>query len=415
MTEVNAGPTGRKAVQGLPADLPVRNVPVRSVTGAERPLAELPAMDVAGRVSRVRERLGEAGCDVLLVSGRSNVRYLTGFTGSAGMVLVRAGDAVLVTDGRYGSQAERELAASGTEVQVAALWASEQLNFLGQLVKDVARVGVEAEHVSWAAERRWSGTWAKDLELVPTSGVVEKLREQKDPGEIARISAAAGVADKALAGVMGLLTGQPTEIEVAVALDGEMRRLGAESPAFETIVASGPNGAEPHHRPAARRTGPGDLITFDFGARVDGYCSDMTRTFAVDGAALAPELRRVWAVVLASQDAGLSAVRAGVAGVEVDRACREVVEAAGYGDLFVHRTGHGVGLDIHEPPWLGGPSTDILASGQVVTVEPGVYVPGLGGARTEDTVVVTEAGCEILTMTPKEIYARVEASANGPC
>ncbi len=259
--------------------------------------------------------------------------------------------------------------------------------------------------MSWAAQRAWSGGWAKDAELVATSGVVEKLRENKDEGEITRVAAAAAVADEALAVVLEMLPEHPTEVEVAIALDAEMRRLGAEGPAFETIVASGPNGAEPHHRPSARKIGHGDLVVVDFGARVDGYCSDMTRTIAVGQAELAPELRQVSAVVLASQDAGLSAVRAGVAAAEIDHACREVIEAAGFGALFVHRTGHGVGLDIHEPPWLGGLSDDILGCGQVVTVEPGVYVPGLGGARTEDTVVVTETGCEILTMTPKEIYA----------
>lgn len=373
---------------------------------------DLGPMDMAGRAERVRELMDEAGCEALLVSNRSNVRYLSGFSGSAGMVLVRPDDTVLVTDGRYAAQAEREVAASGAPVRVAALWASQQLDLLGELVKGVGRVGVEADHVSWAAATAWSEGWAKDVELVATSGVVEGLREGKDAGEIARVAAAAAVADAALAAVApmlaGLTPGGPghlTEVELAVALDSEMRRLGAEGPAFETIVASGPNGAEPHHHPAARKIEPGDLVTVDFGARVDGYCSDMTRTVVAGEAAPAPELRRVAAVVLASQDAGLSAVRAGVAAVEVDRACREVIEAAGFGELFVHRTGHGVGLDVHEPPWLGGPSEDILSCGQVVTVEPGVYVPGLGGARTEDTVVVTEAGCEILTKTPKEVYS----------
>jgi Xaa-Pro aminopeptidase len=147
------------------------------------------------------------------------------------------------------------------------------------------------------------------------------------------------------------------------------------------------------------------MVTVDFGARVDGYCSDMTRTVMVGPGPVAPELRRVFSVVLTSQDAGLSAVREGVRAAEVDRACREVVEASGWGDLFVHGTGHGVGLNVHEAPSLGIPSQDILSCGQVVTVEPGVYVPGLGGARTEDTVVVTEAGCEILTKTPREVYA----------
>ncbi len=236
MTGVSAGPT-----EGEPEQRGVE----------QGPAGHLPPMDLVGRVGRVRARLGEAGCDALLVSNRSNVRYLTGFSGSAGMLLVGAADAVLVTDGRYGAQAARELAASGAEVEVAALWANEQLTLLGQLVKDVARVGVEAENVSWAAQRAWSEGWAKGVELVPTSRVVERLREFKDKGEIARIAAAAAVADEALAMVMGMLPAQPREVELAVALDAEMRRLGADGPSFETIVASGPTGPSPITAPPA--------------------------------------------------------------------------------------------------------------------------------------------------------------------
>jgi Xaa-Pro aminopeptidase len=366
---------------------------------------ELPQMELPARIRRLRAQLDGAGCEALLVSNLLNVRYLTGFSGSAGLLMLRADDAVLVTDGRYDTQAQRELAASGAEARAVALRADEQPQLLGQLAKGVAQLGLEAEDVSWAKQRRWSETWAAGIELVATSWLVEGLREHKDSGEIARIAAAAAIADQALASVQAMLAEGPTEAEVAIALDAEMRRLGADEPAFETIVAAGPNGAEPHHRPSSRRVGAQEMVTVDFGARVDGYCSDMTRTLLLGPGELAPELRRVWSVVLASQDAGLSAVRDGARAAEVDRACREVVEAAGWGDLFVHGTGHGVGLNIHEAPSLGIPSQDILTCGQVVTVEPGVYVPGLGGARTEDTVVVTEAGCEILTMTPREVHA----------
>ena len=368
-------------------------------------LQDLPQMGLPGRTGRLRAQLGGATCDALLVSSLANVRYLTGFSGSAGLLLVLPDDAVLVTDGRYKSQVQRELAASGAEARAVALRADEQPELLGQLAQGVAKLGLEADHVSWAQQRRWAQTWAAGIDLVATSGLVEGLRERKDDGEIARIATAAAIADEALARVQGMLTERPTEADFAIALDAEMRRLGADEPAFETIVAAGPNGAEPHHRPSARRVGDREMVTVDFGARVDGYCSDMTRTLLPISGGTTPELRRVFSVVLASQDAGLAAVRDGVRGAEVDRACREVVEAAGWGDLFVHGTGHGVGLNVHEAPSLGIPSQDILCCGQVVTVEPGVYVPGLGGARTEDTVVVTEAGCEILTMTPREVHA----------
>jgi Xaa-Pro aminopeptidase len=361
-------------------------------------------MELPHRLGRLRALLDGAGCEALLVSNLSNVRYLTGFTGSAGVLVVRD-DAVLVTDGRYATQADRELAAVGADVRVAAMRANDQPEFLGRLAQGVAKLGLEADHVSWAQKRRWSESWAAGTELIATSRLVEGLRERKDTGEIARIAAAAAVADAALANVRGMLTKGPTEVEVAIALDTEMRRLGAEEPAFETIVAAGPNGAEPHHRPSSRPVGATDMVVVDFGARVDGYCSDMTRTLFVGAGSLPQDLRRAFSVVLASQDAGLSAVRDGVRAAEVDRACREVVDAAGWGDLFVHGTGHGVGLDIHEAPSLGIPSQDILSCGQVVTVEPGVYLPGLGGVRTEDTVVVTEAGCEVVTITAREIHA----------
>ena len=285
------------------------------MTEVSAPVPELPRMELPGRIERLRAQLGGAGCDALLVSNLSNVRYLTGFSGSAGVVLVREDDAVLITDGRYATQVQRELAASGAEARAVALRADEQPELLGELAKDVVKLGLEAEDITWAKERRWSVTWAAGIELIATSRLVEGLRERKDGGEIARIAAAAAIADQALAKRAGdCWPSHPTEAEVAIALDAEMRRLGADEPAFETIVAAGPNGAEPHHRPTSRPVGEGEMVTVDFGARVDGYCSDMTRTLLPRPGELAPELRRVFSVVLASQDAGLAAVRDGVRG-----------------------------------------------------------------------------------------------------
>lgn len=360
-------------------------------------------MDVADRLRRARELVAEAGCEALIVSNLANVRYLTGFTGSAATLYLSGKDAVLLTDGRYAVQAPGELARSGAEAEVRAVGAGDQQAVLAQLCAGVARLGLEAEHVTWGRQRRVAEACGPGTELVPTTCLVEQLRSRKGPGELARVAAAAAIADRAFEVVGAQICPGATEVEVAVALEAEMRRQGADGPAFDTIVASGPNAAEPHHRPVTRSLAPGELVVVDFGARVDGYCSDMTRTVVVGDLEDVPrELRRALAVVAASQEAGLCAVRSGVAGAEVDRACREVVEASGLGELFVHGTGHGVGLDIHEQPSLAGPSKDILCSGQVVTVEPGVYIPGVGGARTEDTVVVTEAGCECLTLTPKQ-------------
>ena len=358
-------------------------------------------MDVAGRLPRLVDRLGEAQVDAVVISHPTNLRYLTGFTGSSGLLFVAERSAVLVTDGRYTTQAGEQLAASGVDVEVVTAPAAAQGGQARELAGGAARLGVEAAHVSWARQRTWSAEWFPGAELVPTVGLVEDLRRLKDPGEIARLGQAATIADDALAGVRDQLLDGPAEDELARGLDFEMRRLGASGPSFETIVAGGPNGAKPHHRPSARRIRPGEAVVVDFGALCDGYCSDMTRTLWV-GELADPQLRRAVEVVLAAQAAGVAVVRPGVACTAVDQACREVIAEAGWADRFVHGTGHGVGLDIHEAPAVGVTSTDTLASGHVVTVEPGVYLPGVGGVRIEDTVVVTEHGCRPLTTTPKD-------------
>lgn len=366
--------------------------------------AALPAMDVAGRLARLRQELADAGCDGLLVTAATNVRYLTGFTGSAGMVLVLPDEVVLVTDGRYATQAPEQMAAAGVDVRTEIGSPAEELDMVRSLVAQagLSSLGLEAAHVSWARQRALAADWFPTIELVATTGLVEALRRVKDPGEVARVSRAAEIADAALASVLPLLAEGPTETAFGQALDFEIRRLGATGNSFETIVASGPNGAKPHHRPSGRQVQPGELVVLDFGAVVDGYCSDMTRTACVGDPATA-ELQRIYEVVVASQAAGVAAVGDGVACVDVDRACREVIAAAGWADRFVHGTGHGVGLDIHEAPAVAATSSDTLATGHVVTVEPGVYLPGVGGARIEDTVVVTDDGCYPVTTTPKDI------------
>jgi Xaa-Pro aminopeptidase len=202
-----------------------------------------------------------------------------------------------------------------------------------------------------------------------------------------------------------LLLDGTSEVEFALALDFAMRRLGAEDVSFESIVAGGPNGAKPHARPSPRVIGPGELVVLDFGALVEGYHSDMTRTLCV-GEPASDDLVRMWDVVAESQRAGVAAVRSGVACADIDRACRDVIAEAGWAEAFLHGTGHGVGLDIHEAPAVGSTSTDTLQAGHVVTVEPGVYLRDLGGVRIEDTVVVTEDGCELLTHAPKELVVQ---------
>jgi Xaa-Pro aminopeptidase len=363
----------------------------------------LTPMDVARRATQLRERFDEAQCQALVVTNLVNIRYLTGFTGSAAVLVVAADELVLVTDGRYRDQAADQLAAAGVEarIEMAQTVATRQ-EILGASVSGICRLGLEAAHVSWSAQRRYAEDWFPDAELVATEGLVEGLRQRKDEGEVARLAAAATVADAALAAVRPRLGERPTEAEFALELDSEVRRLGGDGASFETIVASGPNGARPHARPGARTIVEGDLVVIDFGAVVEGYHSDMTRTTMVGEPS--PTQRRMLEVVAASQAAGVVAVIHGVESCVVDAACRAVIDEAGWLDAFLHSTGHGVGLEIHEDPRVAPTSTAILAAGHIVTVEPGVYLAEHGGVRIEDTVVVTASGSSFLTHAPKDPY-----------
>jgi Xaa-Pro aminopeptidase len=326
---------------------------------------------------------------------------MTGFTGSAALLLVLPDGLVFVTDGRYGDQSREQLAASGIDARIE-ITGTEQEARVADAARGIGRVGLESTHVTWAAKRRYAAkVFAEDVELVPTDGLVEELRRVKDAGEIARIEAACRIADDALAAVLPRLIDEPEEREFGLELDTTMRRLGAADVSFETIVGSGPNGAKPHARPTDRRIREGDLVVLDFGALFDGYHSDMTRTVAV-GTPTATQ-RRMDEVVRAAQAAGVEAVRPGVTGAEVDKVCRDLIAESGWGDQFLHGTGHGVGLDIHEDPRLSSTGTASLEPGNVVTVEPGVYLPEHGGVRIEDTVVVTADGCRPLTTAPKDL------------
>ena len=360
----------------------------------------LAPMDVAGRLPRLRERMTDAGCEALLVTTLANVRYLTGFSGSAALLLVLPDELVMTTDGRYQFQSAEQLAGAGVEARIEVGNGPAQKEAMTGAAAGIGRLGLEAANVTWARQRAFASDWFAAAELVPTEGLVEGLRRVKDGGEVARMAAAAGIADAALAAVKPALAGGITESDLALALDTEMRRLGASGCSFETIVASGPNGAKPHARPSDRRIEEGELVVIDFGAVVDGYCSDMTRTVCI-GPPRSATLARMVDVVAESQQAGVDAVRAGAAAADVDRVCRDVIAAAGWADAFLHSTGHGVGLDIHEAPTVSALSGDTLAAGYVVTVEPGVYLPEHGGVRIEDTLVVTDEGSRPLTLAPK--------------
>lgn len=345
------------------------------------------------RRDALRRRLEAAGADALIVTKNVNVRYLTGFSGSNGQILVGAEDAFL-TDSRYAEQSAREVEGCRREVyESGKVWP-----LVASLLGGAKRLAIEAHEMTVASARRL-GEAIPGIEIVHTEGLVEKLRLVKDVNEIAAMRDAAAAGDAAFRETLGCLREGMTEIDVAAGLEDAMRRAGSEGLSFPTIVAFGENAAEPHHAPGARRLKRGDVVKMDFGATSSGYHSDMTRTIAFGP--VADELRAVYGIVRAGQQAGLDAVRAGVTGGDVDAAARAPLNASGHD--FGHGTGHGCGLEVHEAPGLRRESADMLAAGMAVTVEPGIYLPGAGGVRIEDLVVVTDAGCDVLTTSPKEL------------
>lgn len=338
------------------------------------------------RLERLRAGLEQA----LLVTTPVNVLYLTGLSSTNAAVLVEPDRARLYTDFRY---IERARAAEGVE---AVETPRAVLPALAELLDGT--VGFEADHVTYAG---WQTLGANGLALVPTQGVVEAMRAVKEPAELDAIRAACAISDRAYEALaQERFTGR-TERELAWTMDRLLHDFGGEGPAFETIVAAGENGSRPHAIPGTRPIEAGTLVTIDAGTTVGGYRSDCTRTFSTGD--LPDELARIYEVCLAAQEAGLAAVRAGLTGVEGDAAARRVIEGAGYGERFGHGLGHGVGLNIHEAPALRPESTDTLVAGNTVTVEPGIYLPGVGGVRIEDLMTVTEDGGERLTRFTKDL------------
>lgn len=356
---------------------------------------------VSGRDSRVREELARRGAPaVLVVADLNNIRWLTGFTGSAGTLIVRPDDMVFITDGRYGEQARDQAQRSGAAVTVVETRAaSAAKESLVEATRHFSHVAYDPAEVTMAVFDSWRT--AIGGELVAVSGVVAALRRTKTNAEVERMAEAARCADAALGECVPMLSTRPTERDVRDELEYRMRRHGADGPSYDTIVAAGPNAARPHHRPTDHRIVEGDSVVIDVGALVDGYHSDMTRTYLIGD--VDPQLDLMAEVVARSQLAGLAAVRAGVTAGEIDRVCRDVLRDAGLAELFVHSTGHGVGLQIHEMPWVRTAADEPLRTGEVVTIEPGAYREGLGGVRIEDLVVVTDDGCRILTSTDKDL------------
>jgi Xaa-Pro aminopeptidase len=361
----------------------------------------LAPLDIASRLGRLRTWLHDNTVDALLVTRLTNVRYLTGFTGSAAMLLVGRDHTLFVTDGRYRDQSAEQLTAAGVDAEIAiGTTMAAQRERLVDAARDYALLALEDHDVTWAQQRELAAAFT-NCELVPAGTPVEELRRVKDAGEIDRIRAACAIADDAFGELTARFGTGITEREFALALEFAMRERGASAMSFDPIIASGPNGAKPHAQPSDRVIERHELVVCDFGCIVDGYCSDMTRTVSVGDPG--PDARRLYDVVLESQAAGRDAVAVGADCAGVDRASRDVIDAAGLGDTFLHGTGHGVGLDIHEAPRVASSARDTLRDNDVVTVEPGVYLPGVGGVRIEDTVVVTPGGARPLTLTPKDL------------
>jgi Xaa-Pro aminopeptidase len=325
----------------------------------------------------------------------ADVRWLTGFAGTSGVCLVGPDERIFLTDFRYVERAEREVDPS-FERRIAE---RQLLPSLAKLLH--GRVGYDDARTSVRNLRRLEELSADGVELVAAGGLVEGLRRHKDELELRAIAEAAQLADEALGWLLEQGVGGRSERELALALEQRMRELGAEAPAFPAIVGAGPNSALPHHESSDREVRPGEVLLIDWGAKLDGYCSDGTRTFAVGQ--VGDEEREVHELVRTAQEAGLDAVRSGIAGRDADAAARKVIDAAGYGDRFGHGLGHGVGLEVHEPPRLAQHTDDELAEGDVVTVEPGIYLPGRFGVRIEDLVAIEPDGVRNMSSMPKEL------------
>ena len=355
-------------------------------------------MSTNRRLQRLRARLKEEGLDSILISSAENRRYLSGFTGSAGHLLVSAADAVLATDFRYVEQAGRQSSNFRVERVGRGPWFAKLVEDLG-----LRRVGFESDDMTVAAhsalQKALEDADGARPELISTAEIVQKLRAVKDKGELELLTHAVAISDEAMDHVAPTIESGMTEGAVAWELERTMRELGAESVSFEVIVGTGPNGALPHHRADDTIINTGDAVVIDMGASYEGYCSDLTRTFIIGE----PDdtFKRVYDTVLRAQLAAEEKVTAGSTGAEADAIARDIITEAGYGDEFGHSLGHGVGLAVHEYPRVGAKSEDLLEDGTVFTIEPGIYLSGWGGVRIEDMVAMENGRARVLSKARK--------------
>ena len=359
-------------------------------------------MDVVIRLDALRAKLRETGTDAFVARSVSNLRYLTGFDGvwdtePSSLILVTATEALVITDSRFRDAATQAADDGPLEVRVAQ---ADPWEFVSEALgaNDLQRVAVESSLPYSVVERVRK---VLSAEVTPVDDWVESLRAAKDADEIARTVAAQELTDDAFDHILGLVSEGMSEIRIALELEFHMRSAGSEGVAFSPIVASGPNSALPHAQPGERLGRRGDFLKMDFGARVGGYCADMTRTVVIGPAS--DQQREIYDAVRAANQAGIEAVSAGKTGMEIDAVARAVITERGFGTRFGHGLGHGVGLDIHEAPSVGPRGANTLAAGSVITIEPGIYIPGFGGVRIEDLVVVEDGGARVLTRSTTDL------------
>ena len=350
------------------------------------------------RISALRKKIKSENLDGLVVNHLDHIRYLTGFSGSSGLLIVMQNAAHFLTDSRYTIQAARQV--KGAKVYTVKSEPISSLNGFKWLQHKNLKLGIDSEHLSVAKQKALQKKVPGAL-LTESESLLADLGWVKDSTEIKNIKKACEIADKAFARILQLVKPGVSERELAAELEYQMLMLGSEKPAFESIVASGYRSAMPHGLASAKKVKKGDFITFDFGATVNGYVSDMTRTVVLGKAS--SRQKKIYNIVLRAQKAGVKKIRAGIAAKQVDKACRDIIVKAGYGKKFGHGTGHGIGYYVHVGPELSPKSKDMLSVNQVVTVEPGIYISGWGGVRIEDDVVVTRNGGKVLNKTLKNL------------
>ena len=356
-------------------------------------------MRISERLKKLRQKLAEKGTDAILISQPENRYYLSGFNGSYGFLLITSQKAILATDFRYIEQAKRQ----APDYEIFRI-TNDVANWFPGLIAEQSpkRLGFEAEHLSFAQYHRLADILEElgdEVGLIPFGGVVESLRTIKEPEEIELITRAVEISDSAFNCIEDRIHPGMTELEVAWEIEKFMREQGSQTAPFEIIVASGPNSALPHARPSPRSINAGEPVVIDIGARVEGYVSDLTRTVCPGS----PDdtFKKVYDVVLKAQSAAIAQIEQGMTGTQADSLTRRIIEQAGYGEAFGHGLGHGIGLAPHESPRLGPNSNDKLISGMVFTIEPGIYLPGWGGVRIEDTAVLENSKVRVISQARK--------------